>query len=161
MITPLLDARRWTRMGSVDGRGGGPAGRLPQPVGLVHGQRVRAHSEQFAGAEVVEHERGGFEADPDPPAAEDLGGDLGDLVVKCSPQPIGHVIPAATPPPHDQRAHGLPQDLQRSDEDSIDPPATTGTEPAETARQKPLDGTFHGSCQENVDNPGSFIPSCR
>jgi hypothetical protein len=63
----------------------------------------------------------------------------GDLMVNCSPHTMGHVIPAAISPPHDQRAHGLPQDLQRSDEESADPPAATGTEPAEAARQKPLD----------------------
>jgi hypothetical protein len=26
MITPVLLARRWTRTGSIEGRGGGPAG---------------------------------------------------------------------------------------------------------------------------------------
>ena len=35
-----------------------------------------------------------------------------DLMAKCSPQHTGHVIPAAISPPHDQRAHGLPQDLR-------------------------------------------------
>jgi hypothetical protein len=52
---------------------------------------------------------------------------------------MGHDIPAAVTPPHDQRAHGLPKDLQRSDEWSADPPAATRTEPAEAAQQKPLD----------------------
>jgi hypothetical protein len=31
MITPVALTRRWTRMGSAEGRGGGPAGRTPQP----------------------------------------------------------------------------------------------------------------------------------
>ena len=35
----------------------------------------------------------------------------GDLMVKCSPQQTGHVIPVAISPPHDQRAHSLPKDL--------------------------------------------------
>jgi hypothetical protein len=30
MITPVAEARRWTRIGSVEGRGGGPAGRMPR-----------------------------------------------------------------------------------------------------------------------------------
>jgi hypothetical protein len=34
----------------------------------------------------------------------------GDLMVECSPR-WGHDIPVAVSPPHDQRAHGLPQDL--------------------------------------------------
>jgi hypothetical protein len=51
----------------------------------------------------------------------------------------GHVIPAAVSPPHDQRAHGLPQDLHGSEEESADPPVATGTEPAKQARQKPLE----------------------
>ena len=33
-------------------------------------------------------------------------------MVQCSPSAMGHVIPAAVSPPHDQRAHGLPQDLE-------------------------------------------------
>jgi hypothetical protein len=45
-----------------------------QPAGLVHGQRVRPDPEQFAGVEVVEHQRGGFDPDPDPAAAEHLRG---------------------------------------------------------------------------------------
>src|SRR5487761_1501750 len=38
--------------------------------------------------------------------------------------------PSAVRPPHDQRAHDLPQDLPRPDEGSADPPAATRTEPA-------------------------------
>jgi hypothetical protein len=34
-----------------------------------------------------------------------------DLMAKCSPQTSGHVIPSAVASPHDQPAHGLPQDL--------------------------------------------------
>jgi hypothetical protein len=30
MITPLFEARRCARTGSIDGRGGGPAGRTPR-----------------------------------------------------------------------------------------------------------------------------------
>src|SRR5215472_2300172 len=60
-------------------------------------------------------------------------------MAKCSPAHPGHVIPSAVTSPHDQRAHGLPQDLKRSDEWSADPPAATRTEPAKAARQKPLD----------------------
>jgi hypothetical protein len=60
-------------------------------------------------------------------------------MAKCSPHTAGHVIPAAVSPPHDQRAHSLPQDLRGSEEDSADPPVATGTEPAKPAQQKPLD----------------------
>jgi hypothetical protein len=85
-------------------------------------------------------------------------------MAKCSPsQAMGHDIPAAVTPPHDQRAHGLPQDLQRSDEESADPPAATRTEPAETARRKPLDGdSLPGSAQLLLDNPrinAAFTPA--
>jgi len=48
-----------------------------------------------------------------------MRGARGDLMAKCSPQQAGHVIPAAVSPPHDQRAHGLPQDLHRSEEESV------------------------------------------
>jgi hypothetical protein len=37
---------------------------------------------------------------------------------------------------HDQRAHSLPQDLNRSDPGSADPPAATDTEPAATGRSE-------------------------
>ena len=33
-------------------------------------------------------------------------------MAKCSPKTMGHDIPAAVTSPHDQRAHGLPQDLK-------------------------------------------------
>jgi hypothetical protein len=36
----------------------------------------------------------------------------GNLMVECSPSTMGHDIPVAVSPPHDQRAHGLPQDLK-------------------------------------------------
>jgi len=62
-------------------------------------------------------------------------------MVKCS-RPTWHVIPAAVPSPHDQRAHGLRIDLNGPDESSADPPAATTTEPAAAARQKPLDESY-------------------
>src|SRR6266540_3212466 len=73
MTTPVLEARRCTRIGS----GGGPwwrAGRAntAQPCDLLGVQRVLAGAQQLAGVEVVEHQRGWFDPDPDPAAAEDL-----------------------------------------------------------------------------------------
>src|SRR5205085_3945157 len=48
MITPVLLARRWTRAGSDDGRGGGPAGRAPRRLLACSGvsglRRVRSSS---------------------------------------------------------------------------------------------------------------------
>src|SRR6266545_8297941 len=75
MTTPVLEARRCTRIGS----GGGPwwrAGRAntAQPCDLLGVQRVLAGAQQLAGVEVVEHQRGWFDPDPDPAAAEDLRG---------------------------------------------------------------------------------------
>jgi hypothetical protein len=46
---------------------------------------------------------------PDIGSAEETAS---DLMVKCSPSKW-HVIPAAVPSPHDQRAHGLRIDLNR------------------------------------------------
>ena len=73
MITPVLEARRWTRIGSVDGLGGG--GPVPaEPDDLVVAERVRPHPQQRTAVEVVEHDRVGLDPDADPAAAEDLRG---------------------------------------------------------------------------------------
>jgi hypothetical protein len=51
----------------------------------------------------------------------------------------GTLHPSSSTSPHDQRAHGLLQDLpQRSAPWGADPPAAASTEPAKPARQKPL-----------------------
>src|SRR3954447_14334690 len=63
-----------------------------------------------------------------------------DLMVKCSPQNSrGTTSQQRFSPPHDQQAHGLPQDLHGSDEKSADLPAATGTKPGKQAQQMPLD----------------------
>jgi hypothetical protein len=54
------------------------------------------------------------------------GGDASDLKSSAHRARAGHVIPSAVSSPHDQRAHGLPQDLEGSEEWSADPPAATG-----------------------------------
>jgi hypothetical protein len=54
MITPVLDARRCTRIGSVEGLGGGPA--PAEPDDLVVAERVGPHPQQFAAVEVIEHD---------------------------------------------------------------------------------------------------------
>jgi hypothetical protein len=56
MITTELLARRCTRTGSTDGRGGGPG---PWPAGCAGRGAVR-------GGEVVEHQHARFDTDPDP-----------------------------------------------------------------------------------------------
>jgi hypothetical protein len=66
MTTPVSDARHWTRTGSTDGCGGGPAGRTPaEPGEVVRGQRVRAGPQQLSGVEVEEAQRLSVDADPD------------------------------------------------------------------------------------------------
>jgi len=61
-------------------------------------------------------------------------------MVKCSPQNSrGTTSQQRFSPPHDQQAHGLPQDLHGSDEKSADLPAATGTKPGKQAQQMPLD----------------------
>jgi hypothetical protein len=75
MVTPVADARRWTRTGSSDARGGGPAGRAPRSraawsgvIGLGRG------AEQDPCFGVVEHQGDGLDADADELPGEDLGG---------------------------------------------------------------------------------------
>ena len=79
MMTPLLDARRWTvRLDSGSGRwagGSGPA----QLSGLVVGERVRSGAEQLAAVGVEEHQGGVLDADADPAPAEDFRGEDGPL----------------------------------------------------------------------------------
>ena len=75
MITPGLEARRWTR-----GLGRRPRHRpdrtsLLQPGGLIVGQRVRSAAEQLAGLEAEEQQRAAvLDIDPDPAAGEDFRG---------------------------------------------------------------------------------------
>jgi hypothetical protein len=75
MMTPVFDSRRWTRIGSAEGRGG-RAGRADtaQPLDLLRSKRVGAGAQQLAAVEVVEHQGGWFDPDPDPAPAEDLRG---------------------------------------------------------------------------------------
>jgi len=75
MITPVLLARRWTRTGSADGRGGGPAGRTPRrPLTCSGVSGVGAGAEQLAAGGVEEHQGVLLDADRDPAAGQDLGG---------------------------------------------------------------------------------------
>jgi hypothetical protein len=60
-----------------------------------------------------------------PSSAEETPSDL----MASAHQRWGTSSQQRSPSPHDQRAHGLPPDLERSDEWSADPPAATGTEP--------------------------------
>ena len=62
-------------IGSIRGRGGGPAGRgALQAQDLFAGERVGPDPEQFARLRVKGHQRLRFDADGNGPAAEDLGG---------------------------------------------------------------------------------------
>ena len=76
MITPVAEARRWTRIGL-----GGGAWRRPgradaaQPGHLGRGERVGPGAQQGPGCGVVEHQRGGLDADAGQLPAEDLGGE--------------------------------------------------------------------------------------
>ena len=75
MTTPVFEARRCTRIGSVEGRGGGPAGRTAAQVpGLVGVSGFGPGAQQFAGLEVEEHQRVRLDPDPDLAAGEDLRG---------------------------------------------------------------------------------------
>ena len=75
MITPLLEARRWTRTGSSDGSGRGPGGAgAVEPDGLVVGEGAGPGAQQLAGVGVEEDQARVVDADRDPPAGEDLGG---------------------------------------------------------------------------------------
>jgi hypothetical protein len=68
MITPVFEARRWTRIGSVEGRGIGPTGRVRWRVTASPGWKgIGSGAEQLAGDGVEEHQRCSFlDADPSP-----------------------------------------------------------------------------------------------
>ena len=75
MTMPVLEARRWTRIGSVDGCGRRP-GRAgaTQLADLGRGERVGPDPQQVAGVGVEEQQRVLLDPDGHPPAAEDLRG---------------------------------------------------------------------------------------
>src|SRR5262245_45661415 len=87
-ITPVALARRCTRTGSDGGRAGrGPGGTgAAQPGHLGRGERVGPGAQQHPGDGVVEHQRGGLDADAGQLAAEDLRGE----------QPVGAEADQAT-----------------------------------------------------------------
>jgi hypothetical protein len=95
MITPVLLARRWTRAGSADGRGSGPAGRASRRsvtwAGVSGFQRVRSSSRVRV--------RGAAGAVPDPlwRCAWPPAGPTFDRVrgSPCSPSVAGHSEGAA------------------------------------------------------------------
>jgi hypothetical protein len=74
-MTPVFDTRRRTRIGSAEGRGGGPADRTPRSRWTCSGvSGLEPGAQQLAAVEVVEHQGGWFDPDPDPAPAEDLRG---------------------------------------------------------------------------------------
>lgn len=99
MIAPVLLARRWTRTGSADGRGGGPVGRTPRrPLTCPEDKGFLRVRSKFAGGQVVEHQGGGLDPDADPAAAEDRRGEQLAPGQPGSPhivlQPISHQLDA-------------------------------------------------------------------
>src|SRR5215212_6696155 len=70
----------------------------------------------------------------------------------------GHVISSAVSSPHDQRAHGLPQDLTRSNEWSADPPAATGAILHQQADKNLLDDILlAGSILDAMSHQATFL----
>ncbi|WP_146765851.1 hypothetical protein [Micromonospora noduli] len=89
MTTPLLEARRWTRTGSVEGCGGrsGRSG-TPKAHDLLRGERVGSGAQQLPGLGVEERQGGRVDADTDATAGEDLGGQDDMLTQRHLPVPL-------------------------------------------------------------------------
>ena len=142
MITPVFEARRCTRIGSVEGRGTGPAGRARCSRAASPGQRVGPGAQQLAGVGVEEQQRGAvLDVDPDPAAGEDLRGqhrlvlpsdtvpalghgplDLDDRAAGAAPGPPRTAAVAGRPGPRPgatRAARSLTLKCERSDLDPL------------------------------------------
>jgi hypothetical protein len=60
-------------------------------------------------------------------------------MAECSPHKAGHLIPAVVFALLTTSGRTVCRRTSTADPGSADPPAATGTEPAEAARQQPLD----------------------
>jgi hypothetical protein len=75
MTTPVFEARRCTRIGSEEGRGGGPVGRTARRCRACSGvSGFGRGAQQLAGVQVEEQQAGALDADSDLASGEDLCG---------------------------------------------------------------------------------------
>ena len=156
MITPVFEARRCTRIGSVEGRGTGPTRPAAlQPDGLIVGERVRPGAQQLAGLGVEEQQRAAFlDIDPDPATGEDLRGQhdlvpsdmvpfVGDGPLDLDHRPAGAA--ARTAVGCQRRRAGLHRALGASRARSL----TVNRERSDLIRSPPIDRCTHSQSTQN------------